>query len=450
MKKSLVGRVAALALTVLISCSIAYAWNEAEFTSRPLYAYPLPHGHDDIVGTLATYKIQKGDTLLDIGRWYGVSAKDISDANGKIDWWGPPVGREIVLPTEHILPSGPRNGLVLNIPEMRLYYYYPAQMVAHRRRSASRHGAVKRVVYSGGAAQVVYAFPVGLGRFDWKTPVAAWTVTSKVREPTWVVPQDIYEEHLERDGEAEHMIPGGDPDNPLGHYKLDLSLPEYGIHGTNVPWGVGMNVSHGCIRLYPEDIERLFQKAKVGTPGEFVYEPIKFGWRGDALYVEVHDDLYGRYPGLWNLAVQEVRQRGLGDDVDASKLEKAVTAKSGIPTYVMPGPDLSPGIPAGVETASAPMPEPPPNATAAVSAAAPVRNAIDFDTPISSANPTHADYDRAAPSDSTADDRAALPADDTANDDSMNGSDSDSHPAAGNAASSGLPPAHVVPALPVE
>jgi hypothetical protein len=173
----------------------------------------------------------------------------------------------------------------------------------------------------------------------------------------------------------------------------------------------------------------------------------------------------------------------LGDDVDEGKLEKAVTAKSGIPTYVMPGPDLSPGIPAGVETASAPMPEPPPNATAAVSAAAPVRNAIDFDTPIGSTStttvhtdPVHTDYDRAAPNGSTtathadfdhaapsngttaahadsaahADYDRAEPGDDTSNDGSMDGSDSEPPPASGNAASSGLPPAHVVPALPVE
>ena len=111
------------------------------------------------------------------------------------------------------------------------------------------------------------------------------------------MPEDIYEEHLERDGEADHVIDGGDPDNPLGHYRLSLSMPEYGLHGTNVPWGVGMNISHGCVRLYPEDIERLFYKAKVGTPGRFVYQPVKFGWRGDSLYVEVHDDLYGEYPG---------------------------------------------------------------------------------------------------------------------------------------------------------
>jgi len=206
---------------------------------------------------------------------------------------------------------------------------------------------------TGSIAEVVYTFPVGLGRFDWKTPVGAFRVTAKVKDPTWVVPDDIYKEHLERDGEAEHVIHGGDDDNPLGHYKLDLSLPEYGIHGTNVPWGVGMEVSHGCIRLYPEDIERLFHKTKVGTPGAIVYQPIKFGFRNDALYVEVHSDLYGKYPGLWSLARDLVQQKDLEDLVDWKKLEDAVVAQSGIPTYIQPGPapeDVSPGMTASYTT----------------------------------------------------------------------------------------------------
>jgi L,D-transpeptidase ErfK/SrfK len=105
-----------------------------------------------------------------------------------------------------------------------------------------------------------------------------------------------------------------------------------------VPWGVGMEVSHGCIRLYPEDIERLFNKVKIGTPGMFVYQPVKFGWRGDALYVEVHDDLYGMYAGLWAYAQKEVDRRGLQDQVDMQKLQKAVEMKTGVPTYILPGP----------------------------------------------------------------------------------------------------------------
>jgi lipoprotein-anchoring transpeptidase ErfK/SrfK len=384
-----------LALAAAMLPSFARAWNEDEFEHRPLFAYPVPQGRDNIIGNLVDYQIQKGDTLLDVGRWFGVSAKEISDANNHMDWWAPPVGARVVLTDEHILPDTPRVGLILNIPEMRLYYYYPSPTTGpsphhgKMRKEGVTPGGFKKIVdteiieapdepapapapevapdagttaapddapptaaattpkphrrkarTTGGAtvAEVVYTFPVGLGRFDWKTPVGAFHVTAKVKDPTWVVPDDIYKEHLERDGEAEHVVPGGDDDNPLGHYKLDLSLPEYGIHGTNVPWGVGMEVSHGCIRLYPEDIERLFHKTKIGTPGAIVYQPIKFGWRGDALYVEVHSDLYGKYPGLWSLAQDLVQRKGLTDNVDWKKLENAVVAQSGIPTYVMQGP----------------------------------------------------------------------------------------------------------------
>jgi L,D-transpeptidase ErfK/SrfK len=329
--------------------ALARVWKETEFANRPLIDYPLPSGQASVIGSLTTYKIEQGDTLLDVGRWYGLSGKEISDANGHMDWWAPPVGRQVILPTEHILPEGPREGIVMNIPEMRIYYYYPA-LVGMRRRAGKHTIAMRR----GSGPRVVYSFPVGLGRFDWKTPIATWHITARIKDPTWVVPKDIYEEHLERDGEAEHVVYGGDPDNPLGHYKLDLSLPEYGIHGTNVPWGVGMNVSHGCIRLYPEDIERLFMKTPVGTPGRFVYQPVKFGWRGDALYVEVHDDLYSMYPGLWNHALNEVKRLHLEDDVDLQKLQTAVEARSGIPTYVMTGPE--PGT--GLETASLSPPPP--------------------------------------------------------------------------------------------
>ena len=361
-------------LTLLLAAyaapGLAHPWHTVDFANRPLSAYPLPARRDDLIGTLTTYRIQPGDTLLDVGRWFGLSAKEISDANGHLDWWLPPAGREVILPTEHILPDSPRTGIILNVPEMRLYYYFPSPAYTrarHKKRTltaAAFHGA-----------RVVYTFPVGLGRFDWKTPLGVWRVTAKIKNPSWVLPEDIYQEHLERDGEADHVVPAG-PDNPLGQYKLDLSIPQYGLHGTNVPWGIGMTVSHGCVRLYPEDIERLFSKTPVGTPGEFVYQPVKFGWRGDALYAEVHDDLYGKYPGLWRLASQEVQRRKLAGKVDLVKLVKLVEARSGIPTYVGFGPAPAGGpIPAtAAADASAPdtftAASPPPRAATSIPAPA--------------------------------------------------------------------------------
>src|SRR5579875_1128037 len=311
------GAIAAAVVFGLIA-SMAWAWSEDDFAHRALVAYPLPEHPDNIIGDLMTYRIKKGDTLLDIGRFYDLSGKEVSDANNHMDWWSPPVGKQIVLPTEHILPDAKPDGIVMNIPEMRVYYFPRAQKI---------HGVAA-------SQRVVYTFPVGLGRMDWRTPIGTFKVRGKTKNPTWVVPEDIYEEHLERDGEAEHVIPGGDPDNPLGLYRLELTLPEYALHGTNVPWGVGMEVSHGCVRLYPEDIEALFKMTPVGTPGEFVYQPVKFGWRGDQLYVEVHDDLYARYPGLWQHTLNEASRRGLTDKIDMHALEKAVEAKSGVPTPI--------------------------------------------------------------------------------------------------------------------
>lgn len=314
---------------ILIAAAVprAFGWGEDDFAHRPLVAYPVPPGHDNIIGEILTYRIKKGDTLLDVGRYYDLSGKEVSDANGHMDWWLPPVGSEIILPTQHILPAGTRQGVVMNIPEMRIYYY-PTSIIIKGK------GKHKTAVGSSASSSVVYTFPVGLGRFDWKTPVGAFSIRGKTKDPTWVVPDDIYQEHLERDGEAEHMIPGGDPDNPLGRYRIELSLPEYGIHGTNVPWGVGMNVSHGCVRLYPEDIEVLFHMVRVGMPGAFVYQPVKFGWRANRLYVEVHDDTYGMFPGLWNHTTKLVQQLGLQDQVDMNVLQKAVVDKTGVPTYV--------------------------------------------------------------------------------------------------------------------
>lgn len=320
-----------LAAVVCAARGLAFADDNADkvFERRPLIAYALSSGHDDIIGQVQTSQVEKGETLLDIARRYGLTAAEVSDANHKLDWWQPPVGRTIILPTEWIIPPGPREGLVLNIPEMRLYYF-PGRLGPR-----AKKGGLKKAAFIG--ENTVYTFPVGLGRYDWKTPLGPFRVRGKTVNPTWVVPDDIYQEHLERDGEAEHVVPGGVPDNPLGYYRIELTLPEYAIHGTDTPWGVGMETSHGCIRLYPEDIKRLFYKVKIGTPGRFVDYPVKFGWRGDALYVEVHPDIYGRYPALWQFALRQAKSMGVSDKLDLKKLEKAVVEKTGVPTYVMPG-----------------------------------------------------------------------------------------------------------------
>jgi L,D-transpeptidase ErfK/SrfK len=174
----------------------------------------------------------------------------------------------------------------------------------------------------------------------------------------------------------------------------------YALHGTNVPWGVGMEVSHGCVRLYPEDIDRLYHHASIGTPGRFVYQPVKYGWRGDSLYVEVHEDLYGVYPGLWRYAIELAKNQGLLDDIETIKLEKAVEEKTGVPTFVMPGPEPPSAAPPTTQSASS-LPLPPP-----VSAA----SAPDADTSAVKGGSTDSDNDTDTEGDSEAGNaRAAIP-----------------------------------------
>ncbi|HEY2525131.1 MAG TPA: L,D-transpeptidase family protein [Candidatus Binataceae bacterium] len=374
------GCVAALVsavVAIFAAPRFAHSWSENDFETRPLIGYPVPGARNDIIGSLQTYTIRTGDTLLDVARWYGLSPTEVSNANNHMDWWSPPVGKLIVVPTEHILPNAPHSGIVMNIPEMRLYYFYPTAVAGRRHKTGKgrfTHAAYaepshpktragKQHAAGGMHPTVIYTFPVGLGRYDWRTPTGVWTIRDKTHNPTWVVPDDIYQEHLERDGEAEHRIEGGDPDNPLGHYRLALTLPMYALHGTNVPWGVGMEVSHGCVRLYPEDIERLYNRTSVGTPGRFVYQPVKYGWRNGWLYVEVHEDLYGVYPGLWRYALQLAQSQGLLAHIETVKLEKAVEEKTGVPTYIMPGPDPAEALPPTTETAST-TPLPPPGSAA--------------------------------------------------------------------------------------
>jgi L,D-transpeptidase ErfK/SrfK len=203
---------------------------------------------------------------------------------------------------------------VVNIPEMRLFFY---------RRSPQEPGTT-----------IVHTYPVGLGRDDWRTPQGRFKIRGKTVNPTWNIPESIRKEHIAERGDDRTSIPGGDPDNPLGRHRIELTLPMYGIHGTNIPWGVGMQVSHGCVRLYPEDIERLFPLVPIGAPGEFAYQPVKVGVRGGAVYVQTHRDIYGHAPALYREAREAIEKSGLGARVDDRLLMRALEDASGMPMRV--------------------------------------------------------------------------------------------------------------------
>lgn len=227
-------------------------------------AFHIPE-NTDVVGDEEWIEARYEDTLVDLARTHGLGIQELQRANPGVDTWLPGEGERIRLPTRFVLPSGPRRGVVVNLAEYRLYYFPPG-------------------------TSVVFTAPVGIGRTAFRTPTVATHVTDRIEQPNWTPPPSVRQSYAERGIELPRVVPPG-ADNPLGDYALMLDLPGYLIHGTNKRFGVGARVSHGCIRLYPEDIEELVWKIPVGTPVRFVHEPFKAGWSGDRLLVEAHPPL---------------------------------------------------------------------------------------------------------------------------------------------------------------
>jgi L,D-transpeptidase ErfK/SrfK len=308
-----------LVAIVFLAHTSAVAADNPEVPPRELASYRFDATDDvgtqqTVIGASHVHVIRKGDTFLDLARHYDLGYNELVAANPTVDPWLPAVGTSLVVPSEWILPAGPREGIVVNIPEMRLYYYLPSPR--------------------GSDAPSVVSYPVGLGRQEWRTPRADFRVRGKTKNPVWVLPETVKVERIAEKGFTEEFIPGGHPDNPLGRHRIELTLGAYAIHGTNKLWGVGMQVSHGCVRLYPEDIAALFPLAEVGSKGRFDYQPVKIGVRNRRVLVEVHEDIYGHTPWLWLEAQAAVQASGLGEYIDQAKLQAAVEAAAGIPTDV--------------------------------------------------------------------------------------------------------------------
>lgn len=313
-------RVAALAVAIVCATrTIGAAEDNPEVPPRKLVTHVFDVSgaaatHQTVIGASRIHVIEKGDTFLDLAREYDLGYNELVAANPSVDPWLPAVGTRLVIPSEWILPTGAREGIVVNIPEMRLYYYLPSDR--------------------GSETTLVVSYPVGLGRQEWRTPKAQFRIRGKTKNPVWVLPETVKMERIAEKGFAEDSIPGGHPDNPLGRHRLELTLGAYAIHGTNKLWGVGMQVSHGCVRLYPEDIAALFPLAEVGANGRFDYQPVKIGLRNGRVLAEVHEDIYGHTPWLWLEAQTAVRASGLEQYVDQAKLQAAVEAAAGIPTDI--------------------------------------------------------------------------------------------------------------------
>ncbi len=228
--------------------------------------YELSDSGDTVLGEISTVMADERDTLLDIARRHGFGYQDMKLVNPDVDTWLPGEGQEIVLPTKFILPVAPKKGIVLNVPEMRLYYYLPKEK---------------------GKPQEVLTYPLGVGRAGWNTPYMNTTIIQKKKNPNWYPPESIRKEHEEKGDPLPKIVESG-PDNPLGYYAMRLGQPDYLIHGTNRPYGVGMRVSHGCIRLYPEDIEALFSKVSLKTSVNIINQPYKIGVKDNVIYLEAH------------------------------------------------------------------------------------------------------------------------------------------------------------------
>lgn len=288
----------------------AAAWGEGD-------TYALVPNRE-LVGSVGTVMARYEQTLTDIARENGLGYEEIIWANRGVDVWLPGEDTVVVLPKQHLLPAAAREGLVVNIAEFRMYYYPPAVR---------------------GAARQVITFPISIGRMDWATPIGRWTIVSKQKDPAWYPPESIRQEHLEDGrGELPKIVPPG-PDNPLGAYAMRLSVSGYLIHGTNRPVGVGMQVTHGCIRMYPEDIEWLFPQVPVKTPVTILNQPIKFGWAGEELYIEVHPQLGDALPDaigqMTNATEEYVRAtRDRPAAIDWDRVEAALDRADGLPAAV--------------------------------------------------------------------------------------------------------------------
>lgn len=268
--------------------------------------YELPPEGFDVIGAVSTIVARHEDTLVDIARRHGLGYEDIVRANPDVNPWLPGEGTEIVLPTRYVLPPGPREGVVLNLAEYRMYYY-------------PKPGKDQ--------TPVVMTYPISIGRMDWETPIGRTKIISKVRNPAWYPPKSVREEHAAEGRPLPSIVPPG-PDNPLGGFAMRLNIPGYLIHGTNRPAGVGMRVTHGCIRMFPEDIEYLFERIDVRTPVRIINEPVKIGWFGDELVMEVHPVLAAAAPVDENIDVpkpdEQLTQAAVASDGGESAVEVPV------------------------------------------------------------------------------------------------------------------------------
>jgi L,D-transpeptidase ErfK/SrfK len=282
--------------------------------------FVLESPDQSVVGEPQIVFAEEDNTFSDLAREYGLGYDELVDANPEVDPWLPGDGTRIILPTQYVLPDVPREGIVLNIASKRLFYFPPME---------------------DGQPQTVMTYPIGIGRVGWETPLGSSQVVYKAQDPHWYVPASVRKEHEALGDPLRAVVPPG-PDNPLGRHVLKLDIPGYLIHGTNKPYGVGMRVSHGCVRLYPEDIELLYDLVGVGEPVTIINEPFLTGWKDGYIYFEGHvpleDDEVSVEQRLINILKKvEILASEKETNVDLDQMRIAANAMLGIPVILAGG-----------------------------------------------------------------------------------------------------------------
>jgi L,D-transpeptidase ErfK/SrfK len=305
--------------------------------------YVVPEDGSAVVGSDSRIKTRFEDTLPDLARRNSLGYEEIIRANPNVDLWLPGDGTPIFLPGRRILPSGPREGIVVNLPEHRLYYYPKPKK--HEK-------------------PVVITYPVSIGKMDWSTPLGETRVIAKIKHPPWYPPESIRQEHAARgDPLPKIVLPG--PDNPLGDFALRLAAGNgtYMIHGTNNPMAVGMAITHGCIRMYPEDVAALFPLIAPGTKVWLINEPVKVAYVNGELLLEAHPpvDAQGQTTEPQLEVFEQLLNRALGDTTAAIHWDfarQALKAANGIPTVVGLETDLGEKAPAVTPVGATPAATP--------------------------------------------------------------------------------------------
>lgn len=262
-----------------------------------------------VIGKPGYHTVKPEDTLLDIARDNGLGYNEMALLYPQMDPWMPPPGERLLVPSFWVLPNTKHKELVINVPEMRLYFF---------QKGMSR----------------VQTYPVALGDKDWQTPLGTFYINEKRPNPTWYIPESLRTEYGAR------SMPHG-PRNPMGEFAMKFSAGSFAIHGTHMPWGVGRLVSHGCVRCYPEHIRLLYPKVKLKTKLEIIYEPIKIGRKGDRIFVEVHPDVYGKISDFEKYGQNILKRYKMAIYVDREKYKLAVRLQSGVPMDVTLGPGKS-------------------------------------------------------------------------------------------------------------